>query len=264
MIGFGSPETQPLSRPHHLLDRHLPTAAKEDSFIHKRLDWEISDPFEIYSRLRSNFENSFILESSAGPKELAKYTFMGFDPKAVLTLNDGRFKENGELKVKTSRPLDYLKTLEEDFHNIYSPENKRYLGGLVGYFSYDFVRYLEDLPSSKRPVNFPDMQMGLFLDGFLYDHAKENLAYFSYGEDRSAKLEELLNSTSKVNEGDFRINKVASDFTGGEFDSAIAETKEYINSGDIYQTVISRKLVGRFKGDPFQTYRKLREINPSP
>ncbi|MEF8798598.1 MAG: anthranilate synthase component I family protein, partial [Candidatus Bipolaricaulota bacterium] len=230
----------------------------------KRLDWEITDPFEIYSRLYPQFENSFILESSAGPDELAQYTFLGFDPEACLTLTDGVFKENGETVLNTPNPLRHLQTLEEDLSGFVRDGSEGYLGGLVGYVSYDFVRYLEDLPDSSGKRDFPDLQMGLFLDGLIHDREKGKLTYFSYGKDRSSSLRKQLHTGRDGEKSDFRINQLESDFSQPDFASSINKAKDYIYSGDIYQTVLSRELTGKFVGDPLRAYRELRDINPSP
>lgn len=263
MIGFGSPKVQKPPSSYHLLKEYLPSTEREDAPAVKRLDWKISDPFEVYSRIYPHFENSFILESSAGPEELAKYTFMGFNPRATLTLTDGIFKENGEPVIKTSHPLGPLKLLEQDFQDLSLPLTGRYLGGLVGYISYDFVRYLEDLPAPDRPERFPDLQMGLFLDGLIHSRDRDTLTYFTYREDCSSELQELLYKSPEGG-AEFKPSGFKSDFAKGEFTSTIEKTKDYIYSGDIYQTVISRKLTGQFEGDQINAYRKLRKINPSP
>lgn len=263
MIGFGSRETKHVVNSSHLLGDSSVFSGEKLSLIQKQLNWKISDPFEIYSRLYPHFENSFILESFAGPKELAKHTFIGFDPSAVLTLTDGVFKENGEAVVETTEPLKYLKTLEEDFTNVPTPDSRKYFGGLVGYISYDFVRYFEDLPVPNEVRRFPDLHMGLFLDGIVHNRDQESLTYFSYGRDRSGKLKKLLYRT-KMKKPNFSIKKLDSDFEKYEFTSTINRLKDYIYSGDIYQTVLSRELTGKYDGDQFDTYRNLREINPSP
>ncbi|MFB6214744.1 MAG: hypothetical protein ABEI54_02640, partial [Candidatus Bipolaricaulia bacterium] len=167
MIGFGLPETKEPTGSYRLLDNYLTSSNANQSPTLKQLEWEITDPFEIYSRIYPRFETSFILESSAGPDELAEYTFIGFDPQVVLTLSDGAFKENGKTVLETADPLGHLKELEKDLRDFGPKGCNRYLGGLVGYTSYDFVRYLEDLPAPPGEKKFPDLQMGLFTDGIV-------------------------------------------------------------------------------------------------
>ncbi|MBS3812993.1 anthranilate synthase component I family protein [Candidatus Bipolaricaulota bacterium] len=243
---------------------YLAPTYDRDSLTTKELNWKISDPFKIYRLIYPQFESSFILESSAGPDELAKYTFLGFDPVALLTLSGGTFKENGEAVLETEDPLPPLKELERNLKAFSTAEFGNFLGGLVGYISYDFVRYLEDLPAPQRERNFPDLQMGLYLDGIIHDRVRERLTYFSYGKDRSTELKEVLDSEDSRSEPEFRINELNSDFRKGAFTSSVKTAKGYIHSGDIYQAVLSRKLTGRFTGDQLQAYSELRDINPSP
>ncbi|MFW6421813.1 MAG: anthranilate synthase component I family protein [Candidatus Bipolaricaulota bacterium] len=264
MVGFGSSNTSKTTDARNLLAEDIPLHQGEDSLVLKRLGWKISDPFEIYSRLYPHFQNSFILESSAGPEEFAKYTFLGFDPRAVLSFKNGRFVKDGEEVLETPHPLPYLKQAEEDFPNPPQSSSGKYLGGLVGYASYDFIRYLEDLPGPENESEFPDLQLGLFLDGIVHDRDRGTLTYFSYGEDRSSHLEEMLYRPPKGPRADFQIRELSSDFSREEFLERVRKAKDYIFSGDIYQTVLSRRLTGRFKGDQLQAYRNLRKINPSP
>lgn len=263
MIGFGSPSpSEPSSQ--HLLHKYLPSADGKISPTRKRLDWEIDDPFEIYSRLYPQFEDSFILESTAGPKELAKHTFIGFDPRATLTFSSGVFEVNGKSGRKTSNPLLVLKNLERDFQALSISEQEKYLGGLVGYAGYDLIRYLEDLPTRNSTSSFPELQAGLYLDGLVHNSRKDTLTYFSYDKDRSSELRERLSARPHGKNNELELGELKSDFGKREFTDAIERAIDYVYAGDIYQTVLSRELSGNFDGDPFQAYRRLREINPSP
>ena len=264
MIGFGSPGTKEPAEPYRLLSNYLPPVEEKASPSTKELNWAVTDPFEIYSQLRSGFDTSFILESSAGPDELARYTFMGFDPRVTLSLSNGTFKEDEKTVLETEDPLPHLKNLEKRLQDFKAEEFEGYLGGLVGYIGYDFVRYQEDLPVESGNREFPDLQMGLYTDGIVHSRESGELIYFTYEEDRSDELKELLHSDAKAGNPDFRINELDSDFSRSRFTTGVAKAKDYIRSGDIYQTVLSRKLTGSFEGDQLRAYTKLRDINPSP
>ena len=264
MIGFGSTRAKKSSDSYRLLNDYLSSSGSSKSPSLKKLEWEISDPFEIYSRVYHQFEESFILESSAGPEELAEYTFIGFDPEVTLSLFNGIFKENGEPVLETSNPLESLKKLERDLQYFAADNFNRYLGGLVGYVSYDFVRYLEDLPGSGGDRNFPDLHLGLFTDGIVHDRNRETLTYFYYEKDRSSELKDFLHSDEGRSKSDFKIDELESDFDEKTFNSRVLKARDYIYSGDIYQSVLSRQLTGTFEGDQLQAYKELRKINPSP
>ncbi len=263
MIGFGSAKPSETAN-RYLLQQYLPPTNGKLTLTRKRLDWEINDPFEIYSRLYQQFENSFILESSAGPEELAKNTFIGFNPRAVLSFNEGTLKVNGTISQETRDPLLHLKNLEESFEEYSTPDPGKYLGGLVGYTGYDLIRYVEDLPEGNSGRSFPELQAGLYLDGLIHNSQKDTLTYFSYTRDRSSQLRERLASSPGGENSELELRELKSDFKKEEFTEAVKEARDYIYSGDIYQTVLSRELTGKFDGDPFEAYRKLREINPSP
>ncbi len=264
MIGFGSPDRRNRASQHSLLSQTLPSCKKEDGVVRKHLNWEISDPFEIYGRIHGNFENSFILESSTGPEELAKHTFLGFDPVTTLQFKDGVFKENEKVIKRTTNPLETLINLEKEFEGIPTPPAVSYFGGLVGYIGYDFIRYLEDLPARDSHSPFPDLEMGLYLDGLIHDSRKDQLTYFSCGEDRSSRLKDYLQATAGKTEEELDPFQLDSDFEKEQFKNAVSRAREYVHSGDIYQSVLSRELKGKFKGDPLTAYGRLREINPSP
>ncbi|MFB6291322.1 MAG: anthranilate synthase component I family protein [Candidatus Bipolaricaulia bacterium] len=264
MIGFGSPGINEPTEPYSLLRNYLTSTEVQGPPTIKQLNWEISNPFEIYRRLNPQFEHSFILESSAGPEELAESTFMGYDPEVILTLSNGTFKENGKPVLETGDPLHHLKRLESNLEGFAPDSFTNYFGGLVGYTSYDFVRYLEDFPPPDGERSFPDLQLGLFTDGIIHDRNRGKLTYFSYDEDRSQELRKLIHSIEPDRKSDLRLKGLESDFCKSDFCSSVTKAKDYIRKGDIYQTVLSRELTGRFEGDPLTAYKKLREINPSP
>lgn len=264
MIGFGSPDRRTQLSDQGLLSRVLPGSVNEDGLVRKRLGWNVSDPFEIYKSIHDKYDNSFILESSTGPEELAKRTFLGFDPTTTLQFGDGALKSDGRVIARSSNPLKILGNLEREFEKIPTPPSASYFGGLVGYVSYDLIRYLEDLPTRDTQSPFPDFKMGLYLDGLVHDSRNDQLTYFSCGEDRSAKLRELHQSHSNDEGKQLELSRLHSDFEKNQFKQAVNRARDYIRSGDIYQTVLSRKLKGKYKGDPLTAYKRLRRINPSP
>jgi len=264
VIGFGSPDRSNQFSHQELLNRILPSCVKKDGFASKQLHWNVSDPFEIYENIHDKFDNSFILESSTGPEELAKRTFLGFDPTKTLQFENGALKLDEKAVVRTSNPLKILGNLEREFEKILTPPAASYFGGLVGYVSYDLIRYLEDLPAHDTQSPFPDFKMGLYLDGLIHESRNDQLTYFSCGNDRSSELKELLQSSFSKDREQLELSRLNSDFEKNQFKQAVNQARDYIHSGDIYQTVLSRKLQGKYKGDPLTAYERLRRINPSP
>jgi anthranilate synthase component 1 len=225
----------------------------KSTLILKELDFK--DPFLLYRAVRRSFPFSFILESAPGQERLAEYTFIGFDPKHIISLKDGSITLDGNQTVWTDSPLDYLREVLE--HYKVSEDGFKYIGGLVGYVGYDFVGYLESLPLSAS--EFPDLLLGLYLDGVIFDHRKGKCYYFSWDQDRSVAI--ILNEGPSKR---FVLRSLCPKMTKAKFCSKVARAKEYIRSGDIYQVVLSRQMSGQFSGDLLAVYERLRELNPSP
>jgi len=247
VIGFGRLEGSSASFP-SLLIREL----------------ELTDPFELYARIRRNYKNSFILESSPGPQRLAEFTFIGFDPLCVIALKEGRIFVNGEYQEQTQDPIGYLRRTLAQF-GLPKGTPFKYIGGLVGYISYDFVRYIEKIPQGGEKL-FPDFELGLYLDGIAYDHKRNYAYYFSHDRDRSSEIRSLikLSTHQSAQEARFTHEEPRSDTTREEFIEGVKRAKEYIKAGDIYQVVLSKKLHAKYSGDLFRVYRALRRLNPSP
>src|SRR5437870_13291743 len=119
------------------------------------------DPYALFAASRDDHPHAFILESLTGPARLAEHTFVGFDPEIIISYRTGVLRSNGET-VKTSRPLGALRSILEEYDTTGVPG--RYIGGLVGYVSYEIVRNLDSLPAHAHSP-LPAIGFGLYLDG---------------------------------------------------------------------------------------------------
>jgi anthranilate synthase component I len=141
---------------------------------------------------------------------------------------------------------------------------ERYVGGLVGYASYDLVRSFEKIQRiGRKQSEFPDLEFGLFEDGIVFDHVTGKTQYFYRNEDRVDEVRELAkkppDDTEEVNFGTPKSN-----LSEEEFGERVKQAKEYIRSGDIFQVVLSKRYKIPFKGSLLRFYRALRKVNPSP
>jgi anthranilate synthase component 1 len=137
------------------------------------------------------------------------------------------------------------------------------VGGAVGYISYDAVRNWEKLPSkSSDQLGFPDVEMGIFNDGFIFDHVKKEAFYYYRQENRLSEVEELLNSEIDFEGSTFSEPKV--NITQKSFEAAVECAKQYVTTGDIFQVVLSKRYQFQLKGNLIGFYQALRKINPSP
>ena len=223
-------------------------------------------PLEIFSKLYRQFETAYLLESIEGPKKLAQFSFVGFDPKLTIRIKNGNSEttnqKTGEaIKETISDPLQTIKhalsertTANKDF---------RFAGGAVGYISYDAVRYFEKLPKKANDdLNFPDVEMGIFDDGIVFDHKQKRAYYYYYGRNRLPEIEVLIKQSSEPEA--IVVNSPEVNLTQKQYEQAVENAKGYVTKGDIFQIVISKRFDFNYKGDLTQFYSSLREINPSP
>ncbi len=219
---------------------------------------EWKDPFYLYRALREHHPVSFFLESLVGPRRFRELSLMGFDPHLVVELRDGTLTANGE-RVEADRPFDYLRHLLRKYG---SAAEGKYVGGLVGYLAYDFVRYLEKVPDLRlRPSPFPDFEFGLFLDGIVFDHLRGEAHYFTHGEDRQGAL---LADYRPPEPTALAVEAPRPEVPQTEFEGWVEKAKGEIAAGEIFQVVLSRRERARFRGDLMAFYEQLRWINPSP
>jgi anthranilate synthase component 1 len=184
----------------------------------------------------------------------------------TLKIKDGNVEicneKTGEtVSEETSDPLHVLEKLVKN--KVVPNSEFRFVGGAVGYISYDAVRYWEKLPQKARDdLNFPDAQLGFFDDGIVFDHRQKRAFYYYSGDNRLAEVETLLKQPSDSETLAHSEPKV--NVTKERFEKAVEKAKEYIVSGDIFQVVLSKRYEFRVKDDLMAFYRSLREINPSP
>jgi len=230
----------------------------------RKLSFE-KPPLEIFSKLYNNYENVYILESIEGPKKLSQYSFIGFDPTLTITIKNGeaviRNERTGEEeRKKINEPLAVI---QETLRNLPGFKEQRFVGGAVGYISYDVVRCWEKLPERAfDDQNFPDIEVGVFDDGIVYDHRNKQAFYYYLNKNRLAEIDKLLQEPDD-HEG-LAHKQLKVNITKERFERAVEKAKEYVTAGDIFQVVLSKRYDFQIRGDLVGFYRNLREINPSP
>jgi anthranilate synthase component 1 len=218
--------------------------------------------------------NSFLLESVEGGQRLARYSFIGTEPYRELT-------------VRGTDKTDPLNLIADELqkYKIASLEGlPRFCGGAVGYLSYETVCRFEDLPSPvKDPLNLPEARF-MFVDTLLiFDHVTHKIKVLSYVKldggiekgyhqaiDKIDNLVDRLqqpyigNTTAKDKINVTSSAKLISNFTRPDFEAKVEIIKEYITAGEVIQVVLSQRLAQPTNLPPFEIYRALRTINPSP
>lgn len=223
-----------------------------------------SSPTEFFLKVHERYENGFLLESMKGPKKFAQFSFIGFKPRLDITAKEGRVtisnEQRGEIEIASSNPLFVLKHLlgrKRPYHRF------RFVGGAVGYVSYDAIHYWEDLPKlAEDDQGFPDVHMGVYDDGVIYDHLRGETFYFYRSEDRSGELDELREESFNPGSLSFTTPKVNISKDG--YERLVRKAKRYIEAGDIFQVVLSKRHDFKVEGNVASFYLALRRINPSP
>ena len=244
------------------------------------------NPFNIFVNIYNFFNTCYIFESLSGPKELAETSIIGFDPPLTIQCNSKNFiilnKKQKIVKVsKVTEPLTQLRSIIPKITQTHI--NYRYIGGAVGYISYEAIRFWEKLPKPKKKIlNFPLMEFGIYTDGILYDH-KENQPYYFYTgkESRFEEIKKIINSdtddlsntnNNNTNNKNIKLPKTEQitcsipkrNLTRAEFIKMIKKAQQYIYEGDIFQVVLSKNFKFNIEGNLLKIYSSLRELNPSP
>jgi len=234
-------------------------------------------PFEVYSRVRSLFSRSFLLESVEGREKIARYSFIGFDPLLEFKSRGKEVEIDGEC-YRVEDPYEEMARLLNSFEcdrerDKAETEELPFSGGLVGFFSYDIVRFFENLPSSLPDrLVCPDAHFIVPAYLLCFDHLKKevSLVSYRYKKDKNEKseeieLEELLGKVEmEAKVDDFSISSIRAEIGEDEFEERVVKAKEYIREGDIFQVVLSRRIEADYRGDPLSLYKVLRSTNPSP
>ena len=239
---------------------------------------DFTTPIEVMKILKNRSSHCYLLESAQANEKWGRYTFLGFDPKLEITCAQGEMKI-GNRKVKTGNPSSYLRKILAEYK---SPEFEylpAFTGGLVGYFSYDYLGYSE--PAVKCEVedteNFQDLDLMLFDKVIAFDHFRQkiilivNMRLQNIEEEypkavaELKKIVDLIRNGEKKKGTDGKIKgEITALFSKEQFCGMVEKAKHHIHEGDIFQIVLSNRLSAPFEGDLLNTYRVLRTINPSP
>lgn len=230
-----------------------------------------ADQFKIFKKIYKNFNTVFILESLVGPRELSEISIIGFDPSFKVIFGDEyvRVKKDDKVMQYESRdPLLTIKTILPRVNN----QNFRYVGGAVGYVSYETINSWESLRTRNDKPRFladyfPAVEFGIYTDGILIDHSRTNVYYFYQG--KASRLDLLLAGLREAGEDEnmkdrFYHTRPTSNLSRKQYIDMVKRSKDYIYKGDVFQVVLSRNLHFNIEGDALFVYERLRRINPSP
>jgi anthranilate synthase component 1 len=260
--------------------------------VYREILADLDTPVSAFLKIDDG-RSAYLLESIEGGEKWARYSFLGSNPSLTLRGSGNRMvlaSASGEEETLSCKdPLDAIQKVMNRYQPVEVPGLPRFFGGAVGYLSYDVVRYFENLPSTLDPVPPLDVPETFFLltDTLLiFDNVSQRIRVVSNAHTQGRSLEEAYreatdkiektvqrlrgpysrSKTGQENEhggGDFE-GPLDSNVTPSEFHKSVDRAKEYIRAGDIFQVVLSQRFSKRIQADPFDVYRALRVINPSP
>lgn len=240
---------------------------------------DICTPIEAMRILKNISSHCYMLESVADKEKWGRYTFLGFDPRLEITCINGEMKV-GNIQLKTNdHPAKFLRQILADYKSPRFDYLPSFTGGLVGYFSYDYLSYSE--PSVHANVQdteaFKDIDLMLFDKVIAFDNFRQKIILivnmplediesgYNNAVMELKQLCSLLRKGSKKDEPAGRLlGEVTPLFDKERYCNMVEKAKQHIKEGDIFQIVLSNRLSAPFEGSLLNTYRVLRTINPSP
>ena len=244
-------------------------------------------PVEVMRILRKASRHCYLLESASQTEVWGRYSFLGYEPSMEITCTDGLLKirtSNSEEKAEETvkqvvHPGDTLREIIRKYKTPVMENMPPFTGGLVGYFSYDYIKYSEPKLKleDREQQDFRDMDLMLFDQVIVFDHFRQKVLLItgvmiddienSY-EAAVKKLEEMAQLIRNGEHMEFEPLKLQSEirpkFPEEKYSEMVEKARHYIREGDIFQVVLSNPMRAKATGSLFDTYRVLRASNPSP
>lgn len=251
--------------------------------IAKEIYSDMCTPIEVLRILQNVSDHCYILESIEDKQKWGRYTFLGYHPVLEITCLNGTVKvtdEQGNAETFTmNHPGEYLKQVIADHKSPKIEGLPPFTGGLVGYFSYDYIKYSEPTLTldADDQEHFNDADLMLFDKVICFDNFKQKIVLIAnaYTENLEESYQKALDDieqmriliqtgTPKKLEPGILKSEFRTLFNETEYCAMVNKAKHYIREGDIFQVVLSNRLEADYEGSLLDTYRVLRTINPSP
>jgi anthranilate synthase component I len=257
--------------------------------VYETVRADLLTPVSAYLRLSRDARYACLLESVEGGEKIARYTFVGANPAQVFRCRRGAcvLESEGRMQLEYGNPMKFLRGLVGKYRPVRVPGLPPLVGGAMGYFSYDMVRQFERIPDSgSDDAGLDDAVMMFFLGLVVFDHVQHRVwivrnvytdeqgslrAKYDAAVREIGALRKLLGQPVAEEKPARRRRskakrkfKFESNMTRGKFISSVNKVKEYIRAGDAFQVVLSQRFSAKMETDPFEVYRALRVVNPSP
>jgi len=248
---------------------------------------DLLTPVSAYLRITQGARYSFLLESVEGGEKIARYTFASANPEEVFRYAGGAcvLESPNRILWEERDPVTFLRARMDRFRPVRLPGLPPLVAGAIGYFSYDMVRLIERLPKRLRDdIGLYDAQLMFYHGIIAFDHVQHRLwivrnvhtdgegslrTKYNAAVREIRKTRQLLEQTSPAEQPKKSKRRgaplrVTSNFQRPEYLEAVRKAKNYVRAGDIFQVVISQRFSAKTHAEPFDVYRELRALNPSP
>jgi len=254
--------------------------------VYKTVSADLLTPVLAYLKIAVSSSHTFLLESVEGGEKIARYSFLGCNPFLVIRATGETIEilRHGRITKRRGSLPDVIQKITERYKAVKLPGLPPFSGGAVGYFAYDAICWVEDIPQHGRDELQMDDGVLMFFSNLLaFDHVRQQILIISNvildeeNIDLAAKyqkalkdiqiLEEMLEEPAVIPEFGIPENRaleIRSNFSKTDYFKAVHKAKEYIRIGDIFQVVLSQRFTTPITADPFNIYRALRIVNPSP
>jgi len=256
--------------------------------VYREILADLETPVSAFLKIAERSPHAYLLESIEGGEKWARYSFLGSDPSQVLSSGpEGVFlRSNGRSRklADAGDPLAIMKEILSSYHPVAVAGLPRFCGGAVGYLSYDMARHFEKLPDFGRPqLSVPELCFMWTDSLLLFDRLTQTIKVISHAKtdqvtlkkSYEAAIERIDRTIARLGKGrrkpaegtlPQRPRRVSfsSNMSAKDFAERVRRAKEYIRAGDIFQVVLSQRFSTKVDCDPFDVYRALRLINPSP
>ena len=247
---------------------------------------DMETPISLYQKLGGDSPYTFLLESAAGGEAFGRYSFIGCGASTRFEFKNGQgtiWRDQKTEHVSFDNPLSVLEKLLASYRVVPQEGLPRFQGGAVGYLGYDCVQYFEDIPLPESSVlDYPEGSFLLVDEVVIFDHLKHRVvlvihiplagdrrAHYQRGQERLAALSARLDVSLPPEKlfapaGSPALLPWQANLSRDEFETAVRQAREAIVAGEVFQVVLSQRLTVEVGLPPFEVYRSLRALNPSP
>jgi len=243
---------------------------------HKKILADTITPVSIYLKIRDNYPNSILLESSDYHANDNSFSYICCNPIASIKVENEIITQTFPDGNTTTTQINKTINVSEEIHSftqrfeVNSEKTFKFINnGIFGYIAYDAVRYFEDIDITKKPnsLEIPDIYYAVYQNIIAINHFKNEAYIFAHCFESKNNINDILQLIKAKNFAsyDFSTNsKISSNLTDNEYKNYVTLAKKHCARGDVFQLVLSKKFAQEFKGDEFNVYRALRSVNPSP